>query len=262
MKSLRFSSSAVLLLAISGCAMPPSAQQSGTTASPAAPQPALPAKPLNHRDVDAVIHNNKSIVSAERQLVGKPVALKMLNTVTGYDPKLKTTFIAISPTPADSTIYSCVEWDKSIEQVGWVNATVASVSEKREGVLKTFFVRLTGCTKGSAPPDDPSVVPMKAQELEAIIKANKSPEKSTSQLAEKLVELKVLKQYKWALPTNWAFQSIKPRREGDFVVAYSCPKWDKSFKVGATVYGTLESVNNGMDENDVGVSLSSCRTKR
>ncbi|MDM0035096.1 hypothetical protein QTI33_23380 [Variovorax sp. J22P271] len=137
--------------------------------------------------------------------------------------------------------------------------------------LKIF---LTGCSAGSAPAPDPALVPMKAQELEGILKTNAAAarkgsqyaggdggaSKSTRQLEDKLVELKVVKHYKEALPNNWAFQAIKPRKE--FVVAYNCEKFDKSFKVGATIYGTFEEASIGMDDDDFSVVLSNCRTRR
>ena len=69
-----------------------------------------------------------------------------------------------------------------------------------------------------------------------------------------------MKHSKQALPQQWMFDAIKARK--DFSVSYSCYSYDKSFKVGATIYGNVEDVTAPMDDEGIDVTLNRCRTKR
>ncbi|MGO4391277.1 hypothetical protein AB4Z46_07980 [Variovorax sp. M-6] len=223
--------------------------------------------------MDDILAKARSAPAAEKVLAGKPVSLLLQHTLSN-DKDDTNTFVS-SSRQDPSTVYSCDSWSKGFEQAGWVNGTVSRVTPRtKTDAYRHLKIYLTGCTAGTAPASDLSIVPMKALELEGLVKANALAErkngyyqggdggtaKSKRQLEDKLVALKVVKHYKASLPTTWAFEASKARK--DFAVVYNCARFDKSFKVGATVYGNVEDLHLGMDDEDVGVVLSNCRTKR
>jgi hypothetical protein len=244
--------------------MPP-AQQSGkgSTVPAAAPTVVgMPDKqdPLTGLELERVIDLNKPAARAEKALVGKKVTLNIYYLNKRDDLKTQYAFGNSTLANRDPTTYICSTWDKAFKKGGWLNATVAGVTSRKTGLLVENVVALNDCTAGTRPQTDANAAPMTAQEVEGLIKAAKSADKATRQVEDKYVQLKVMKQFKDSLPSRYAFQSLKQR--GEFVVVYNCNSWDKSFKVGATVYATFKDVTYGMDDNDVSVGLTDCSTKR
>ena len=255
-------------LALGACALPPSNSTQSSNAPSTAQVAQAPPKqePLNRTEVEDIVAKSKSAAAVEKSLAGKPVSLVVLRVIGSEKNSFWST-----QRHDPFTSYVCDAWSKSIEQGGWVDGTISRIGMTKD---KSFQVFLTGCRAGSTPASEASVVPMKASEVEGLIKANALAArkngyvqggdggtiKSTRQLQDKLVGLKVVKHSKQALPQQWMFDAIKARK--DFSVSYSCYSYDKSFKVGATIYGNVEDVTAPMDDEGIDVTLNRCRTKR
>ena len=212
------------------------------------------------REVERVIDLNKPVTRAEKALVGKQVTFNIYTDNKREDLKAAHAIGSSTLVDRDQTTYLCSNWDKSFKEGSWLTATITGVTSRKNGVLVENLVALSDCTKASRPQLDPNETPTQAKDLEAAIKAAKVQDRNRL-FEDQFVAIKVLKHNKES-KQSFSFTATKQRKGEEFSVSYDCRIWDKSFKVGATVYGTLKEVLRGIDDNDIGVALTDCSTKR
>lgn len=153
-------------LALGACALPPSNSTQSSNAPSTAQVAQAPPKqePLNRTEVEDIVAKSKSAAAVEKSLAGKPVSLVVLRVIGSEKNSFWST-----QRHDPFTSYVCDAWSKSIEQGGWVDGTISRIGMTKD---KSFQVFLTGCRAGSTPASEASVVPMKASEVEGLIKAN------------------------------------------------------------------------------------------